>query len=335
MSLIERSSSGLYCPRGDFHIDPWKPVSRAVVTHAHSDHARRGMRHYLAHHDSLPVMRYRLGADISIEGLRYGEKRYINGVEVSLHPAGHVIGSAQVRVAYKGEVWVISGDYKLGPDRSCVSFEPIPCEHFVTESTFGLPVYHWRSDAAVFDEVNSWWNEGVRLGEPSIIFAYAFGKAQRILASVDTSIGPVFTHGAVENTNEVLRDHGIPLPATQRITPAHHKADFKGSLIIAPPSAQGTPWMRRLGKPRTASASGWMMLRGTRRRRNVDRGFVISDHADWQGLNTAVAATGATHVYVTHGYSGIFSKWLSEQGYHAQVLETAFSNDGGETEPDA
>lgn len=330
--LLVFKPEGIYCPRGDFYIDPWRPVTRAVITHAHADHSRWGMKSYLAHHDSLPVMRHRLGEEINVRGADYGEVIRMNGVEVSLHPAGHIIGSAQVRVAYKGEVWVVSGDYKTGPDHSCVPFEPVQCQHFITESTFGLPVFRWKPQEEIFDEINRWWADLKAEGRTALLLAYSLGKAQRILQSVDASIGPVFTHGAVENVNEVLRGAGHHLNPTTRIIRDTKADDVKGALVIAPPSALGTPWTKRLGNFSSAVASGWMQVRGMRRRRNADRGFVLSDHADWPGLNEAISATGAEHIHVTHGYTGIFSNWLKEQGYKSDIVETEY---GGEEDEES
>lgn len=327
MALLRFAPEGIYCPRADVYIDPWKPVKRAIITHAHADHSRWGMQHYLAHVDSVPVMRYRLGEDISVQGVEYGEVITINGVAFSLHPAGHIVGSAQVRVAYRGEVWVVSGDYKIEPDKTCVAFEPVPCQHFITESTFGLPVYEWKPAEQIYQEINDWWRANQELGKTSVILGYSLGKAQRIIEHLDSSIGPIFTHGAIENTNEVLRQAGIPIQATERITADTDKKHFAGSMVVAPPSAQNTSWTKKLKPFEVGIASGWMALRGARRRRNADRGFVMSDHADWKGLNQAVEATGAEHVYVTHGYSHVFAQWLNERGYQSQVVETEYEGE--------
>jgi putative mRNA 3-end processing factor len=325
--LLAFQSKGIYCAAGDFYIDPWQPVDRAVITHAHSDHARTGMKAYLAHEDAIPVLQYRLGSDITIQGLAYNAPITINGVQVSLHPAGHIIGSAQVRVEHKGEVWVVSGDYKTTPDRTCQPFEPVACHHFVTESTFGLPVFHWPNEKLVFEAINTWWLDCKQARKNAVIFAYSLGKAQRIIQGLDLSIGSVFCHGAIENTNDVLRQQGIALQATHRILPEHTKADFEGALIIAPPGAHASTWMKRFGEHETGFASGWMQLRGMRRRQNFDRGFVLSDHADWNGLLEAVRATGAEHVHVTHGYSDIFARYLNEQGIAASPVVTAYGQE--------
>jgi putative mRNA 3-end processing factor len=245
--LIEPTSRGLYCAAGDFFIDPWQPVDRAVITHAHGDHARPGSGAYLAASRGLPVLQTRLGPEARIEGLAYGEARDVNGVKVSLHPAGHVLGSSQVRVASGGEVWVVSGDYKLDPDPTCEPFEPVHCHTFVSESTFGLPVYRWCTPDEIFAGVNEWWRANAAAGRASIVFGYAFGKAQRILASVDPSVGPIVVHGAVEALNRGYRECGVRLPETRMVTDFEAKKDFAGALVVAPPSAQSSPWLKRFG----------------------------------------------------------------------------------------
>jgi putative mRNA 3-end processing factor len=325
--LITLTAAGLYCAAGDFHVDPWQPVQRAVITHAHGDHAHPGHARYLASAHSEHVLRARLG-DIQLQGLRYGETRTLGEARVSLHPAGHVLGSAQVRIEARGQVCVVSGDYKLAPDPTCEPFEPVACDTFVTESTFGLPIYRWRPVGEIVTEVNGWWNENAARGRPSVLFAYAFGKAQRILAHVDTTIGPIFCHGAVEVLNAAYRASGVALPVTRPATEAT-KAELARALIVGPPSAQSTPWLKRFGDYSDAFASGWMQLRGARRRRSVDRGIVLSDHADWPGLTGAIAASGARTVYVTHGYSAPLARWLSERGIEAQTLETEFEGEAG------
>jgi putative mRNA 3-end processing factor len=326
MMLLARPE-GLYCAAGDFYIDPWRPVGRAVITHAHSDHARAGHRHYLASRDGEAVLRARLG-DISLQSVAWAEPVDVGGVRVSLHPAGHVLGAAQVRLEHRGEVWVVSGDYKLEADPTCLPFEPVRCHTFVTESTFGLPVYRWPSPQQVFDDVNRWWQGNAAAGRASVLFCYAFGKAQRILASVDPGIGPIACHGAIEPLNRAYREAGVALPATHRATELGRTA-LPRALVLAPPSAAGSPWMRRFGDASDAFASGWMRLRGARRRRGVDRGFVLSDHADWPGLQRAIAATGATRVFVTHGYVPVMVRWLAAQGIDAQSFETQFGGEEG------
>lgn len=328
--LIVQRPEGLYCPPGDFHIDPWRPVDRAIVTHAHSDHARPGHAHYLAHHDAEGVLRARLGEHITLQTVGYGEPIQHRGVKVSLHPAGHVLGSAQVRVEHEGRVWVASGDYKLDADPTCAPFEPVRCEVFITESTFGLPIYRWPAPAQLFDELNQWWARNAAAGRSTVVYAYAFGKAQRLLAGVDTSIGPLVVHGAVEPLNDAYRARGVALPATHRATEA--RLDLSRALVIAPPSAAGSPWLKRFKDPSDAFASGWMQVRGTRRRRGVDRGLVLSDHADWPGLQRAIHATGAQRIIVTHGSIDVMVRWLREQGLAADSLRTEY---GGSEDDDA
>lgn len=334
-NLLEISPAGIYCPQGDFHIDPWRATERAIITHAHSDHARWGMKSYLAHKDSEAVLRLRLGQDISLQNVEYGETYTLNGVKVSLHPAGHIIGSAQVRVEHGGQIWVVSGDYKLENDGFAAPFEPIKCHTFITESTFGLPVYSWKLQEHIFDEINQWWASNAENGVASLLSGYSLGKAQRILMNLNQEIGPIFTHGAVEATNQALRESGIYLPSSQRVIGTgdnkHKKSDFRRALIIAPPAAIGSAWAKKFEPASVGIASGWMRLRGTRRRRAADRGFVLSDHADWSGLNQAIEATEAEKVYVTHGYSNIYAKWLRDQyNIEAEPLETLFEGELGE-----
>ncbi|MBK1713347.1 ligase-associated DNA damage response exonuclease [Rubrivivax gelatinosus] len=325
--LIVRRPEGLYCPPGDFHVDPWRPVARAVITHAHADHARRGHGAYLAQADGAGVLRARLG-DINLQTLAWGEALEINGVRVSLHPAGHVLGSAQVRLEHGGQVWVVSGDYYasgVDGERNTIgpAFEPQRCHCFITESTFGLPIYRWRPQAEVFAAIDAWWAANAAAGRPSLLLGYSFGKAQRLLAGVDASIGPIVTHASVESVNEAYRAAGVVLPATRSLDELA-KADLARALVVAPPAVVGSAWTRRLGDYGDAFASGWMQLRGTRRRYGVDRGFVLSDHADWPGLQRAIAATGASRVIVTHGYEAVMVRWLCQQGLDAGSFETDY-----------
>jgi len=333
--LVSPTSRGLYCAAGDFYIDPWRPVGRAVITHAHGDHARMGSEAYLAAKRGLPVLQTRLGPEARIEGVDYGETRELNGVKVSLHPAGHVLGSSQVRIEHAGEVWVVSGDYKLDPDPTCEPFEPVRCHAFITESTFGLPIYRWRTHDEIFGGINRWWSGNARHGRASVLFGYAFGKAQRILASVDDSIGPIIVHGAVETLNRGYRECGVALPPTRVGTELASKAEAAGALIVAPPSAQSTPWLKRFGEYSDAFASGWMAIRGARRQRAVDQGFVLSDHADWPSLQRAIAATGAERIFVTHGNIETMVRWLVEQGYDARGMDTEFEGEAGAEEAGA
>ncbi|WP_374980151.1 ligase-associated DNA damage response exonuclease [Pseudomonas solani] len=330
MDLVVARPEGLYCPPGDFYIDPWKPVERAVITHGHGDHARTGNGHYLAAAAGEGILRARLG-DIRLQTLDYGERLEHGGVTLSLHPAGHVLGSAQVRLEYQGEVWVASGDYKTEADGTCAPFEPVRCHCFITESTFGLPIYRWQPQAVLFAEIDTWWRANQAAGRASVLFCYAFGKAQRILHGIDASIGPILAHGAMEPLNRVYREAGIALPETRYAGDIPRNDPLlRQALVLAPPSAGGSTWMRRFGDYSDAFASGWMMLRGSRRRRGVDRGFVLSDHADWPGLLWAIEQSGAERVFVTHGSVNVLVRYLCEQGLDAQGFSTEY---GDEDEP--
>jgi putative mRNA 3-end processing factor len=330
VALVIQTGSGLYCEAGDFYIDPWEEVERAVITHAHSDHAHHGCKYYLTSLEGERISRLRLGDDANIQTVPYGKEIELNGVTLSLHPAGHITGSSQVRLEHRGEVWVFSGDYKLRPDPTCSPFEPVRCHVFITEATFGLPIYRWPSHESVFDEVNTWWENNREAGRASLLLAYAVGKAQRILKSIDTNIGPVYTHGAVQRMIDEYRSSGVELPQAIPVYDAPKKTDWSEALIIAPPSAQGTPWTRRFGNHSTAFASGWMTIRGARRRQALDRGFVISDHGDWEELLTAIRATGAEQVWVTHGYTHVLARHLHEAfGLDARELKTSYQGEGG------
>ncbi len=335
MDLVIARPEGLYCPPGDFYIDPWRPVERAVITHGHSDHARTGHRHYLAAVPGEGILRRRLGADIDLLALPYGETINHHGVKLSLHPAGHVLGSAQVRLEYQGEVWVASGDYKVEDDGTCAPFESVRCHTFITESTFGLPIYQWQPQAEIFADLNRWWQANADNNRTSVLFCYAFGKAQRLLSGLDPSIGPILMHGAVEPLNRVYREAGVALPPTHYVSEITDPAQLRKSIVLAPPSAQGSSWMKRFGDYSDAFASGWMKLRGTRRRRGVDRGFIMSDHADWPGLQSAITATGAERVFVTHGQVNVMVRWLREQGLDAQGFTTEYGDEELEAEAEA
>jgi putative mRNA 3-end processing factor len=327
MDLIVARPEGLYCPPGDFYIDPWRPVDRAVITHGHSDHARHGNNHYLTSAPGAGVLRKRLGEDIRLDTLNYGECIDHHGVRLSFHPAGHVLGSAQVRLEYQGEIWVASGDYKLEDDGTCAPFEHVRCHTFITESTFGLPIYQWQPQAELFADINRWWQSNAADGRTSVLFCYAFGKAQRLLSGLNPDIGTILTHGAVEPLNDIYRAAGVPLPPTQRVGDVTDVSQIRKSMVLAPPSAQGTSWMKRFGDYADGFASGWMQLRGTRRRRGVDRGFVVSDHADWPGLQRSISASGAERVFVTHGQVNVMVRWLIEQGLDARSFATEYGDE--------
>lgn len=334
MALIDFTDKGLYCAAGDFYIDPWRPVDRAVITHAHSDHARAGSKHYLCHHLSLPILQLRLGQH-AYQSVDWNESVWINGVRISLHPSGHIIGSAQIRVEHKGEVWVVSGDYKTENDGISGAFEPVPCHTFITESTFGLPVYRWQSQEVIFEQMRAWIGNNQQQDRASILIAYSLGKAQRILQAIAPITDKIYVHGAIWNTHQVLLNNGIQLPVVQRITNETNKADLKGAVIIAPPGAEDSPWTKRLPSFRTATCSGWMQVRGQARRSSSDMGFALSDHADWNGLLSAVKATGASKVFVTHGFQSVFSRYLNEIGIEAAEVITQYGEEEKDTEEPA
>lgn len=324
--LIEFTDKGLCCPPGKFYIDPWKPVDRAVITHAHSDHAYFGHKYYLCHHFTKPLLQLRLG-DNHYESIGWNEPVNMNGVKVSLHPAGHIIGSSQVRVEYQGEVWVVSGDYKTENDGLSGQFEPVRCNTFITESTFGLPIYRWKPQEEIYNSIRGWIRENQVLGKTSVLIAYSLGKAQRILQAAKDVTSEIFVHGAIWNTQEALKQAGWELPPVQRIYPDTPKDVLRGAVVIAPPSADASPWMKRFTPYAVGVCSGWMQVRGNVRRRNVDAGFALSDHADWDGLLASVKATGAEKVFVTHGFQSAFSRYLNEMGIEAAEVKTEYGDE--------
>jgi len=332
-TIVTNTPAGLYCRAGDFHIDPRQPVKRAVITHAHADHARWGCRSYLCTRESRPLLRARLGPDVAIQDLAYGETVSVHTVRLSLHPAGHILGSAQVRIEQDGQVLVVSGDYKDGPDPTCTLLEPLRCHTFISESTFGLPIFKWPRQGDVIRDIQSWWQRNREEGRTSILFAYALGKAQRILAGLDPLSGPILAHGAVEKINRSYRDADVHLPATRYLGEVEDRQLLREALVIAPPSADQPAWLKRFPQSSRAFASGWMRIRGNRRRRAVDRGFVLSDHSDWDGLVQTIRATGAESIWLTHGYAEEMARWLREEGHRAEALpapKPANDDDAGE-----
>ena len=323
MALIEFSDKGLYCKKGDFYIDPWKPVKKAVITHAHSDHARRGSDYYLCHHFTKPLLQLRLGCN-NCQSVEWNETVMMNNVKISLHPAGHIIGSSQIRVECEGEVWVVSGDYKIENDGLSGGFEPVKCNTFITESTFGLPIYKWKPQLQIFSEMKEWILHNNQLGKTSVLLAYSLGKAQRILQPLVETGLPVFAHGAVYNIHETLINNGWKLPEIKKIEARTAGDLITGNIVIAPPGADGNPWMKRFYPYNVGICSGWMQVRGNARRKNTDAGFALSDHADWEGLLQAVKATGAEKVYATHGFQSAFSRYLTEQGIEAAEIKTEY-----------
>ena len=323
--LLVFNDKGIYCAAADVYLDPWKPVKKAIITHGHADHSRWGHQNYITHHTNVPIIKHRLG-DIHVTGKEWNETFVINNVKFSLHPAGHIIGSSQVRVEHKGEVWVFTGDYKTEDDGVAVPYELVKCHTFITECTFGLPAFKWTPQAEVMTNINNWWSDNKAEGKTSILFGYSLGKAQRLLKYLDPAIGKIYTHAAIENMTNVIRPM-VHFPETTLITKATKKEELLGNIVLAPPSAHGSTWIRKMTPFVTGSASGWMAFRGARRRRAIDKGFVLSDHCDWYALLDCVKATGAEKIICTHGYTDIFSKYLRELGYDARTERTQFEGD--------
>ncbi|RZK49292.1 MAG: ligase-associated DNA damage response exonuclease [Pedobacter sp.] len=323
MKFIQFRPEGIYCVPGDFYIDPWRPVKKALITHGHADHARYGMGAYLCHHFSVPILQSRLGATIQVQGIGYGEKININGVEVSFHPAGHIIGSAQIRMAYKGRICVVSGDYKLQDDGLSTPFEVVKCHEFVTESTFGLPIYHWASVNQQKAELQQWVNLNQSNQKTTVFIGYSLGKAQRIMQAVD-GLAPLYVHYSIHKLNQAFQQVGIKLPAYQVIDFNADLKPLQDGIVILPPALVDTNLIRKIPNKAYAICSGWMAVRGARRWRSADAGFAISDHADWSDLLTAIQATEAEKVYVTHGQTAVFAKYLNEIGIPAEEVKTEF-----------
>jgi len=318
--LLTVTAQGLYCAAGDFHIDPSSPVDHALITHAHSDHARTGCRAYLCAREGADVLRVRVGGGASIATLPYGETTRLRDVAISFHPAGHILGSAQIRLEHQGEVWVVSGDYKTQPDPTCTPVEPVRCHTFLTESTFALPIYRWPDPASVFAEINAWWQANQEQRQTSMLYAYSLGKAQRVLAGVDPSLGPIAVHRAVREFLPAYAAAGVSLPSVESAAPEPIRGHGGRALVIAPMGGFGPDWIESIGDTSTRFASGWMLLRKGRGQPAVDRGFVLSDHADWAGLLDVIRATGATRIIATHGTTVPLVRWLGENGWQAETL---------------
>jgi len=320
LSLLRLSKYGIYCPKGDFYIDATGKVERNIVTHAHSDHARPGHISYLTHKSSEPLLRARIGKKINIQTIAFADPLSINGVTVSLYPSGHIYGASQIRVEHNGEVWVITGDYKLEDDGLAKPFEPIKCHHFITECTFGLPVYHWPDQQKVYQQINNWWRHNKDIGVTSVLFGYSLGKSQRIIYNIDHDIGPVFVHRAVDKMNAAIKSDGAKLPETIALDQDIDPKRVKGNLIIAPPSFTTGAWMRNLEPFSVAMASGWIQT-GRNMGSRLDRGFILSDHVDWDGLMSTIKLTEAERVITMHGYTSEVSRYLNENGTHSIELE--------------
>lgn len=329
MALITFTKKGIYCEQGNFYIDPWWPVDYAVTTHGHADHVRYGNKHYLCHPLTAAIIKRRISPDLDIQTLNYGEHIVKNGVNISFFPAGHIIGSAQVRLEYKGEVCVISGDYKTEDDGISTPFEPIKCHSFVSESTFGLPIYKWRKQKLVFDGIKNWVQDNIAQAKTSILIAYSLGKAQRLIKNLDGT-APIYVHNSIANLNEVIINAGVNLPSTIRMTPETGKAELQKGIVIVPPAMRDSKWIKTLMHPVTGICSGWMQVRSHRRWQSADAGFALSDHADWPGLLDAIKATEAEKVYVTHGFTAAYSRFLNEIGIESEEVLTKFGQEDDE-----
>lgn len=326
MSLLQFTSKGIYCPQGDFYIDPWEAVPYAIITHAHSDHARRGTQFYLCQKDSAPILKLRLGEDITVEGLNYKESRTINGVKVSMYPAGHIIGSAQIRLEYKGFISVVSGDYKIEDDTISTAFEPVKCNEFVTESTFGLPIYNWLSQNEIAYKMKQWIADNKAKEKSSVLIAYSLGKAQRLMKLLQ-DVAPLYVHYSIDKINQAMISNDIKLPHYNTLNESIDKTSLLNGIVIVPPSLLDTRVIKKIPNAAIAICSGWMQVRGRRRWQSADAGFAISDHADWTGLLSAIEASGSEKIWVTHGFTHIFSKYLNEQGYDAAPVITQYGED--------
>jgi putative mRNA 3-end processing factor len=322
--LIGLSDRGLYCEVGGFHIDPHRAVNVAVITHAHSDHARRGSGIYYCAQTSVRLLHARLGKKIQVVGVPYGETFRLGGAELSFHPAGHILGSAQVRVRAGGETWVASGDYKRDPDPSCEPFEVVRCDTFITEATFGTPKYLWPKDCSHGRDIYNWWQRNARQGLNTVVFGYSLGKAQRILAELEPfAQKPVIIHETMAEITQCYRDEGRKLAPTVVFGEFAQSASLQGELILAPPSAMDL-WSSRIGRYVTAFASGWMQGSGGYGRGSYDHGFVLSDHADWEDLNRTIDDSGALRVFVQHR-AGALVRALRSRGIDAHP-ETALAS---------
>lgn len=324
--MLNFRPEGIYCVPGDFYIDPWKPVDKALITHGHADHARWGIKKYLCHHFTVPILKSRIGNDINVQGVEYNEILYVNNVKISFHPAGHIIGSAQIRLEYKGKVVVISGDYKVQDDGISTPFEPIQCHEFITESTFGLPIYNWLPTATYNEQMRQWVLNNQSQGKTSIFIGYPLGKAQRIMKGLE-GLDKMYVHYSIAKLNEAYSSVGVPLPSYEVANLKENIKPLAGKILIVPPALADTNLLKKIPNAATAICSGWMQVRGARRWRSADAGFAISDHADWPGLISAINATSAEKVYVTHGQTEIFSKYLQEIGIQAVPLKTEFGNE--------
>jgi len=319
--LLAWTSKGLYCAAGDFYIDPHRAVERAVTTHAHSDHARRGSKLYFTEKSGVGLLKSRLGQDIQVRGIPYGDAFSIGDVKLSFHSAGHILGSAQVRVEHEGEVWVASGDYKRDPDPSCEPFEVVKCNTYVTEATFGTPKYQWDKSSKHGEDIHRWWINNSQARMNSLLFGYSLGKAQRILAELAPfAEKPVIIHDSISALTECYRAEGRKLATTIALADLAPDHKLDGELILAPPSLLRTEWLERLGTFQTAFASGWMQGGYGAHGRQYDHGFVMSDHADWNDIHQTIEQSGASRVFVQHR-SGALIRSLRKKGLDAHPVE--------------
>lgn len=326
MALLQFSSKGIYCAQGKFYIDPWKPVNYALTTHGHADHVKTGSAHYLCHTLTKPVLQSRYGLNDEVQTLSYNESITINGVQVSFHPAGHVIGSAQIRLEYKGEIWVVSGDYKTEYDGISTAFEPVKCHHFITESTFGLPIYQWAPQQSVFKDIQNWVHQNIEQQKTSILSAYSLGKAQRLVQNLQSD-RPIYVHSSINKLQMAFESQGLKLPQVKVLSENCTKAELQQAILIVPPAITDSKWVKTLINPVVGVCSGWMQVRAARRWRSADAGFALSDHADWKGLLQAISATEAEHIYITHGYTSTLSKYLTELGLDAKPVQTQYGTE--------
>lgn len=310
--LLISTQGGIYCQRADVYIDPSRSCKEAIITHAHSDHARGGMDLYHATVQTADLMRSRISSNLNIQEYVYGGGFVKNEVKFSFHCAGHVLGSAQIRVEYQNEVWVVTGDYKIEDDGVSGAYEQLQADHFITESTFALPVFKWEKQSDVFKKMNNWWSCNAKENIFSIIYAYSLGKAQRVLSGLSAEIGEIYVHPSVHKINKIYEKHGVVFPKTTSIT--GQKSLSQQGLLISPMGITKTENISQIKKYEEAFASGWMMFKGIKNRRSFDMGFALSDHVDWDDLNRAVLESKASCVYPVHGYTKIYSRYLNEKG---------------------
>jgi putative mRNA 3-end processing factor len=327
MEILELTPKGLYCALGDFYIDPYKTVDKAIITHGHGDHAHQGMKEYIATTTAEHILHKRLGQDIKLTTYPYGEIFRMGEVDVSFHSAGHILGSSQVRIQYKDEVWVFTGDFKRDEDLTCEPFQVVPCDVFISEATFSLPVYSWPLFSLEVKEIYDWWMKNREEGFNSVLCCYALGKAQRLIAGLrQYTDDKIWVHGTIDELNHCYEKTGLSWPNVEKV-PLETKIKMAGDMILCPPSALGSSWAKRLTPKKVAFASGWMRLRGNRRRKGYERGFVISDHADWPSLVRTVQETGCKKVYFTHGNTDTIVKYLNEMGIKAYDLKLPYDNE--------